>query len=234
MENFLSKLMVNTIALFLFALPAFMICVEMPLEVPQELCDSSSNASCTEKATVFSADTTQPTGQAGMIKSILSFRPIEEADFPLLYQWVHTPHVKKWWYPDALEWDLFVEKYRKKLHSDSQWGFIVYCGIHPIGYIQYYDASKIADAFGNCDPVGTYGMDLYIGDLEFIGKGYGTQILREFMKKITEERSVTKFVIDPHAANRAAIKTYEKVGFKRLYEVDQPLYGRILLMELEL
>ena len=43
---------------------------------------------------------------------------------------------------------------------------------------------------------------------------------------------IKNLVILPHTQNIAAIKTYEKVGFKRLYEVEQPSYGCVLLMEL--
>lgn len=32
-----------------------------------------------------------------MQKEILSFRPLIEADYPTLLEWLQRPHIKKWW-----------------------------------------------------------------------------------------------------------------------------------------
>jgi RimJ/RimL family protein N-acetyltransferase len=162
----------------------------------------------------------------------ITFKSITESDLKKLYEWLHTPHVKKWWYPDVLPWDQFVAKYRKKLNSDREWGYIIHANQMPIGYIQYYDAHKLPDNFGNVDPEGTYGMDLYIADPAYIGKGYGTQTLRDFIAFIKQKQDVKKIIIDPHVENIAAIKTYEKVGFKQVCQEEQPNYGRVIIMEL--
>lgn len=171
--------------------------------------------------------------QENMVSNSISFKPIKESDLPQLYTWVHTEHVKKWWYPDALSWPEFHAKYLKKIHSNSVWGYLIQVDDTPIGFIQYYDASKNPDDFGNVDPEGTFGMDLYIGDTNFIGKGYGTRVLSKFIASIKEKHNVTKFIIDPHAENSAAIRTYEKVGFKKVRTEDQPHYGKVIIMEMQ-
>ena len=73
-------------------------------------------------------------------------------------------------------------------------------------------------------------MDLYIADTEFLGKGYGPQILRAFMDKLISDYDLKRFIIDPQLENEVAIRTYQKVGFKVLKEGLQP-YGKVLWME---
>ncbi|MGE0009678.1 MAG: GNAT family N-acetyltransferase [Candidatus Babeliales bacterium] len=164
----------------------------------------------------------------------ITFKPITEFDFPQLFRWVHTPHVKKWWHLDALPWEQFQEKYTKNLHNSNVHGYIFSVDEEPLGFIQYYDAHKIPDAFGNKDPEGTYGMDLYIANPEYLGKGYGTKTLQAFLTLIKQRHTVKKFIIDPHPDNIAAIKAYEKVGFNKIHEEDQPNYGKVVIMELNL
>lgn len=162
----------------------------------------------------------------------ITFQPITQADFPQLFTWVHRPHVKQWWYPDALPWDQFTAKYLKNLNSENVHGFIFYLDNKPLGFIQYYDAHKTPNIQGNINLKGTYGMDLYIADPCYLGKGYGTKVLQQFLEFIKQRHTVTTFIIDPHANNIAAIKTYEKLGFKKVREEDQQNYGKVVIMEL--
>ncbi len=161
----------------------------------------------------------------------ITFVPIQENDLKQLHAWVHVPHVKKWWCSDALPWDQFVKKYSKFLQPSTIWGYIIHVDERPIGFIQAHDASE-ADSEGNSEPAGTYGMDLYIADIDYIGKGYGTAILRQFIEKLKQEHPVKKFIIDPDVHNIAAIKTYSKVGFKPVKEVASSTLGNLLIMEL--
>lgn len=172
--------------------------------------------------------------QRKVIMSLITFEPLKTTDFPQLYEWLHRPHVKQWWYPDALPWDQFEAKYLKNLNSDDVHGFIFYLDEKPLGFIQYYDAHKAPNGLGNIDPEGTFGMDLYIADPEYLGKGYGTQTLRAFLEFIKQRHTVRKFKIDPHPDNIAAIKTYEKIGFKKIREENPPIYGPVVIMEMEL
>ncbi len=160
----------------------------------------------------------------------ISFHPLHREDFPQVNEWLHRPHVAQWWYPDVLPWDEFVAKYEKLLASDSCYGYIVWVDETPIGYIAEYDASREPDLNGNLDPKGTYGFDVYIGETEYLGKGYGTAICQKFVKHLINDRGATRLIIDPRADNSAAIKTYQKAGFKPVKEVLQPGYGTVLNM----
>jgi RimJ/RimL family protein N-acetyltransferase len=88
-------------------------------------------------------------------------------------------------------------------------------------------------------PAGTIGMDIIIGETEYVGRGFGTIVIKKFIEKIFNETNAPKIIIDPDTANLAAIKCYEKVGFKRVREIDSPIElfdtepGKLLLMELK-
>jgi len=60
-----------------------------------------------------------------------------------------------------------------------------------------------------------YGLDLFIGEINYLDKGYGTEVLKVFMDYIVEiDPKIVYFCIDPEVNNKRAIHVYEKVGFK--------------------
>ena len=165
---------------------------------------------------------------------------MQEKDLPLFFKWVQRPHIAKWWKSDTYE--KFVEHYHPtKLAENHVFPFFIYADEKPIGYIQYYLADKADDGWWvKCagQPVGTVGMDIIIGELDYIGKGYGTIIVKKFVKKLFTETKTVKIIIDPDPKNVAAIRCYEKAGFKKVKEIDVPAFfdvepGKLLLMELK-
>jgi aminoglycoside 6'-N-acetyltransferase len=67
-------------------------------------------------------------------------------------------------------------------------------------------------------------IDLFI-DPAVHGRGLGTEALRRVVRHLIGDRGHHRITIDPAAANAAAIRVYEKVGFKavgimRAYEQD--------------
>jgi aminoglycoside 6'-N-acetyltransferase len=81
-------------------------------------------------------------------------------------------------------------------------------------------------------------IDLFL-DPAFHGRGIGTEAVRRVARQLMEERGHHRITIDPATANTAAIRAYEKVGFRpvgvmRRYERDPDGQGWHdgLLMEL--
>jgi RimJ/RimL family protein N-acetyltransferase len=60
----------------------------------------------------------------------------------------------------------------------------------------------------------TAGLDLFIGEIDYYHRGFGTAILNKFLLEVvfSDDRFVS-CVIGPDPKNRAAIKCYKKVGF---------------------
>ena len=59
-----------------------------------------------------------------------------------------------------------------------------------------------------------YGVDQFIGEPEFWGKGIGTDFMKLVLSYLFNDKSANAVILDPHADNKRAIRCYEKVGFK--------------------
>ena len=140
------------------------------------------------------------------------------ADVALWEQWVVKPQVKETWFiegylsPDCI--------YEKLAGNGYDYPYIIQVDDKPIGYIQCTDlytyrmvATELVGVFRQEDP-GTYGIDLFIGEEDFLDKGYGTKIIKAFVQKILKELPAKQIVIDPEVSNKRAIRCYEKAGFK--------------------
>jgi aminoglycoside 6'-N-acetyltransferase len=58
-------------------------------------------------------------------------------------------------------------------------------------------------------------IDLFL-DPALHGRGLGTEAVRRLVRHLIEDRGHHRITIDPAAANAAAIRAYEKVGFRRV------------------
>jgi Acetyltransferase (GNAT) domain len=110
------------------------------------------------------------------------FRAMKLDDLPLMHRWVNTPHVREWW--DALPtFDAVVTKYAPRvLGKEPTHSFVVEAGSRPVGCIQSYritDYPDYARYLGSDDCAA--GVDLFVGEAEFVGHGAGSAILRKFL-----------------------------------------------------
>jgi aminoglycoside 6'-N-acetyltransferase len=127
-------------------------------------------------------------------------RPLRENDAPRLAELGRHPSVARWW-PGVEEEELR----RKARGEDEATAFAIVVGDEVAGLIQYYehDDAEFRHA----------GVDVFLG-AERQGRGLGTDAVRTLVRHLVEERGHHRVVIDPAAENTAAIRTYEKVGFR--------------------
>jgi len=59
-------------------------------------------------------------------------------------------------------------------------------------------------------------LDLFICDLNYLGKGLSVAMIQEFL--LTQFPDVTEVFIDPEASNTRAVHVYEKAGFQIIDE----------------
>ncbi len=153
------------------------------------------------------------------------FRPVTEADLPMLEAWLAEPHVAEWW-DDGPEASL--AEIVEAMDSISTEPLIVELDGRPIAYVQSYDP-HLKDAHPYQDqPFGTLGIDVTIGVPELVGVGHGSAIVRQFTDMLFEE-GCPRVVIDPDPANKRAIRAYEKAGF-RAFDTRTSIYGPALMM----
>jgi RimJ/RimL family protein N-acetyltransferase len=69
----------------------------------------------------------------------------------------------------------------------------------------------------------------FLANVEQIGQGLGTEMVRSFVDDLFLDASITKVQADPSTDNRRAIGCYARAGFVVQGEVTTP-DGRALLM----
>lgn len=157
------------------------------------------------------------------------FKPLTEADFPLLLQWLESPHVKKWWDHDVVYTrDLIQEKYGDyvkgytKIHGSPKpmSAYIIHADDHPVGYSQVYDAYDFPrNPLLTGLPKSLGAFDILIGEIEFLGHNIGSLAIQLFVETYVFPKYRYAFA-DPDYRNEAAVRAYEKAGLVILKRVD--------------
>lgn len=159
----------------------------------------------------------------------ISFRKLKESDLKLMHQWFNTPHVSQWWKIDGKRnpgYEDVVRHFMLRIRgSDPTKCYIVVYNKIQVAFIQsalikdnprYEEALKID---GNI-----VGIDIFIGDKEYIHTGLGSLIIKAFLKDIAFKIYNTDLCsIDPDPENKIAIRAYEKSGFHYIKTVWNPI-----------
>jgi GNAT superfamily N-acetyltransferase len=165
----------------------------------------------------------------------IKYEPLQTYHLPLLLKWLEAPHVKAWWDHD-LHWtmDLVIEKYESyvdgyKLEDGIKKPIRAYIAcVHdrPVGYIQLYNAHDYPREDGaSLDhlPKSLAAIDIFIGEEAYLGKGYGSAIMKQFMEEYVDPKYDACFV-DPDLDNIQAIKAYENAGFKSITTTEKSVW----------
>jgi RimJ/RimL family protein N-acetyltransferase len=67
-------------------------------------------------------------------------------------------------------------------------------------------------------------IGIKICDFEKQGKGYGTKLLKMFIKYLFNELKYDKVILDTKLNNKRAQHVYEKIGFKKLKNDEMAIY----------
>jgi aminoglycoside 6'-N-acetyltransferase len=152
----------------------------------------------------------------------MRLRPMTEADAPELLRILQTSEVARWWDEPAPGFPLTDDPDATRLVIEVD-GAVA-------GMIQF--AEELEPRYRHAS------IDLFL-DPALHGRGTGTAAVRQVARMLVFERGHHRITIDPAAANAAAIRAYEKAGFRpvgvmRSYERDAGGQGWHdgLLMEL--
>lgn len=141
----------------------------------------------------------------------------EGLDKDFLYQWAGTGYT----YP------ITVEQIGKRLEHSKEEGFMI------------YKISKEQEMIGTIE---LFNVDLehqkatvgrYLLDSACRGKGYGTQVLKQFVEYILRTTELKILGLNVFDFNKGAIKCYNKVGFKQDGESIRPNGWRVIHMVIE-
>jgi RimJ/RimL family protein N-acetyltransferase len=157
--------------------------------------------------------------------SRIAFRRLTHADLPRLHEWLRREHVDRWWQEGSWPYEKVAAEYGRYIEgADPTEPYLVLLDERPIGYIQAYrtaDWPELA-AVGTFPP-GTAGVDLFIGEADLLYRGLGPRILTAFLREVVfADPEVPMCIIDPAVSNAAAIRAYEKTGYRYLRTVRMP------------
>lgn len=158
----------------------------------------------------------------------LALQTLTERDLPRIRGWLEQPHVRRVWSsPDEGMASIVVHMADALVAP-----YLIVESGRPVGYLQIYHANPDAFWAARNLPRETYGLDLFIGPPELIGRGLGTRVVRLAVGHLSALPDAARLHIDPAPDNAAAIRVYEKAGFRRAGEIDTP-DGRSVYMILE-
>lgn len=136
-------------------------------------------------------------------------RPANINDLAILRRWDTLPHVIAATGGDDWQWE--TELGKNRLWREQ---FIAELGSRPIGYIEIIDPFLEEDHYWSDVEPNLRAIDIWIGEVDYLGKGYGTQMMRLALEKCFAPPEVTAVIIDPRASNTDAHRFYERLGFK--------------------
>jgi aminoglycoside 6'-N-acetyltransferase len=127
-------------------------------------------------------------------------RPGRPEDAERLFEIRNEPQVLRWWGSvDDIEEEISEE------FIDAHDGFVIEAEGEVVGAIQYHEETE---------PMYRHaGMDVFLATSRH-GQGLGTEAIRVLARHLFEERGHHRLTIDPAAENTAAIRAYERVGFR--------------------
>lgn len=132
----------------------------------------------------------------------VTLRDFQDEDRTLMVHWLRQEHVQQWLlHPEnwLLEIDHRCDQF-KWLHH-----YIVMLNGEAIGFCQYYDCflAKELEEWLDVEEEGkTYSLDYLIGNANYLGKGYGKQIVQQLVEKIQQQESTAQeIIVEPDQEN---------------------------------
>lgn len=135
---------------------------------------------------------------------VFYFEPAKPSQRALIHGWLKQTYIKEWIHGAGLQNTLNgLEKFFQGESNTSYW--IAHDKDIPFAFL-------ITSPEGNDATT----LDLFICDLNYLGKGIAVPMIQEFL--ISQFPNVKRVLIDPEATNTRAIHVYHKAGFKIIGE----------------
>ena len=147
----------------------------------------------------------------------ITFRPVAEADFPLLWRWLAEPHVRDFYQKTPITLDEVAAKFAPRVRGEaSARCHIALSQETPFGYLQSYrnaDWPEWAEMIGRG---GGASIDLHIGDPAFLGRGFGRAMLAAYVREFVFPHfaDLSEVYIAHEVANTAALAASQAAGFR--------------------
>ena len=139
-------------------------------------------------------------------------------DFPLLYKWMHEPHVIPQWQLNKPSPELAVY-FEKMWVDDHQRLYIIQIAGQDVGYLEIYEAKRDRLSLYYAALENDLGWHILLGEKEVVGKGYFRAMMRMMIYFIFENSPAEKIVGEPDEN----VKSYEYVAEEIAFEAQQKI-----------
>ncbi|WP_229702791.1 GNAT family N-acetyltransferase [Microbacterium murale] len=156
----------------------------------------------------------------------IAWRPIVEADFALLSDWLTRPHVHRYWNhdftPEGVSRDFGPGTRGEEAGED----LLVSVDGVPEALVQRSRIEDYAEDFSELGaivdvPAGAVTIDYFVADPAHTGRGLGTAVIRAIVADTWSSYPDCPAIIVPVVAgNTASWRALERAGFRRVGEGD--------------
>jgi RimJ/RimL family protein N-acetyltransferase len=144
------------------------------------------------------------------------FRALRREDLPHLQRWLAAPHVAKWWRQSAASEVVNAEYIARIEGREPTYLYVIEHAGRAIGFIQWahfrdYPEHALRIGAGS----GAAAIDLAIGELDAVGRGLGSRVIRAFVEQVVfDDPNISTCITDPEQDNTRSLRAFAKAGFK--------------------
>ena len=159
----------------------------------------------------------------------IALRPADERDWALIDGWLHQPLVQRWWGSLAAAQSEVIAA----LRSDMGLCSIIEVDGVAAGYAQAQDARPLGPGLPAALTAGMFRVDAFIGDPARRGQEIAQAALHLVAEEVFATTLALAVIVVAPIRHEAAVRAYEKAGFKWVRVIADPLLGPSWLMRLD-
>ena len=135
-------------------------------------------------------------------------------DYMLLEKWYQLKEVYMYFEQRILNFDEIKNKYYPRTLDDTDIPvYMIEVDNKSIGIVQYKLIDEESKKFYKIDVDNCYEIDIFIGELDYHGKGIGQKSIQLIEDYLFDVKNASLLVMCPLKDNVSAIKCYLKCGF---------------------
>lgn len=146
-------------------------------------------------------------------------------DRGLMADWLQRQHVVRWWgCPEAR-----LQQFDGT--PDDNHAFIARSG-DPIGYLRWQavDLSDLEAVGLSGIPEGSIDIDMFLGNPGDLSQSYGPMALELLVERLNQSTQAPLVGLCTSITNSRAIRAFEKAGFTKQCQFDDPTFGPCFVM----
>lgn len=151
----------------------------------------------------------------------VALRPATHGDWPLIRSWLARPDIQRWWGPQAST-EAEVLMALDSAHAICR---MIEVEGEPVGYAHAVDATLWGESLPDDLSPGTWDLDIFIAAEAHRGKGVGVAALELLKEEVFETTLAIAVCVFASIENEAAVRAYEKAGFRWRRVWHDPVSG---------